>query len=151
MLFNQLPCSTARLTGLRSLGRVLAPAQPGLAHRIHTSAAAWKGKVITATEASFTDLVENRKGRVMVDFTAEWCGPCRSLKPVLKKHIEEQDNIDLVVLDIDAAVNVASKYKITALPTVKIFENGKEIDGFVGNQNYNFIKDFIAKHTAQSS
>ncbi|KAJ1907134.1 hypothetical protein IWQ60_011923, partial [Tieghemiomyces parasiticus] len=65
--------------------------------------------------------------------------------------IEEQDKVDLVVLDVDEAQDVAQKYQIAALPTIKVFEGGQEVDGFVGNQNFNFIKDFVAKQTAKAS
>ncbi|KAJ1974717.1 hypothetical protein H4R35_003479 [Dimargaris xerosporica] len=115
----------------------------------HAAPALWKGQVLTADHLSFTQLVEEHKGRVLVDFTAEWCGPCRMLKPLLKEAIESQDKIDMVVLDIDNAGEVAQKYGITSVPTIKVFDHGKEIDGFVGHKTAAFIKQFINKHTSQ--
>ncbi|KAJ1955679.1 hypothetical protein IWQ62_005476 [Dispira parvispora] len=126
------------------LTRTIAPGSS--VRRLSATSYRWKGQVLTADSNSFKKLVEDHPGRIMVDFTAEWCGPCRMIKPYLKKFIEEQGTIDLVVVDIDQAPKVAEKYSVSAVPTVKVFDNGKEVDGFVGNIHFNNLKDFVAKH-----
>ena len=75
---------------------------------------------------------EVKDGVVIVDFFADWCGPCKMLAPVLEDVQEEMKNVKIVKVDIDENPNVASEYKVKNIPTIKVFKNGEEITTNVG-------------------
>ena len=71
-------------------------------------------------------------GKVLVDFWAEWCGPCKMLGPVIEEIGEEQDKVKVAKLNIDEGMEIAQKYSVMSIPTLILFENGEEIDRSVG-------------------
>jgi len=87
-----------------------------------------------------------RSGVVLVDFYADWCGPCRMLTPVLEQVAKESAGQVMVAkLDIDKNQKVASAYQVTSVPTMILFKNGKEVGRLVGLRDAKGIKEFIAK------
>lgn len=87
---------------------------------------------------------------VLVDFWADWCGPCLFLDPVLKAVIPEyHGKVLLAKLDTDADENMklAGRYQVRGFPTVILIENGKEIARFSSARNKPFIRDFIENHS----
>ncbi|MBM6840093.1 thioredoxin [[Clostridium] spiroforme] len=75
------------------------------------------------------------KGIVLVDFFANWCGPCKMLAPVLEETANEMKNVTFVKVDVDQEPGLAGKYGIQAIPHMVIFKDGKAVDsitGFVG-------------------
>ena len=75
------------------------------------------------------------KGIVLVDFFANWCGPCKMLAPVLEETANEMKNVTFVKVDVDQEPGLAGKYGIQAIPHMVIFKEGKAVDsitGFVG-------------------
>ncbi|GAA6038566.1 hypothetical protein JCM8097_004634 [Rhodosporidiobolus ruineniae] len=84
----------------------------------------------------------------VVDFYADWCGPCRFLSPVLERVISEESGADLMTIDTDAHVELAQKYKITSLPTVLAFKSGEIVGKFIGAQPEAGVKNFLQKVTA---
>ena len=91
--------------------------------------------VIDATTESFErDVIErSQKQPVVVDFWAEWCGPCRVLGPVLEREAEARsEELALVKVDVDANQELALRYGIQGIPAVKAFRNGQVVREFVG-------------------
>lgn len=83
---------------------------------------------------------------VLVDFWAEWCGPCRVLGPVLEKLAEEnKDSWVLVKLNTDRQPELSARYAIRSIPNVKLFIDGKVVDGFVGALPENMVKAWLSK------
>ncbi len=82
------------------------------------------------TENEFEKEVLNGE-RVVVDFYANWCGPCKMLRPILDE-IAALEKIKIVSIDVDSADELASKYGIISIPCVILFENGKELTRSVG-------------------
>lgn len=82
---------------------------------------------------------------VVVDFFAQWCGPCKMLSPVLEEVQEEMKNIKIVKVDIDENPETAAEHGVTNIPTVKIFKNGKEITTRVGFLPKQQLIDMISK------
>ena len=81
---------------------------------------------------NFNELVG--EGRVLVDFFATWCGPCKMLSLVIEK-FDKKNTIPIIKVDVDECEEVASKYRIFSVPTLIVFENGKEIKrktGYMG-------------------
>lgn len=87
---------------------------------------------------------EIAEGAVLVDFYADWCGPCKMLTPVLEKVAEEvQGQVKIIKIDIDKAQGIAGRFQISAIPTLILFKNGQEANRLTGLRDADGIKDFL--------
>lgn len=85
------------------------------------------------TDQSFASEVLGSEKPVMVDFWAEWCGPCRAVSPILDQIASEySDKIDIVKLNVDENPETAMKYQITSIPTMKVFRGGEVVKTVIG-------------------
>ncbi len=84
------------------------------------------------TDASFEADVLGSDQLVLVDFWAEWCGPCRAVSPILDQIASEHENITLVKLNVDDNMETAGKYGITSIPAMKLFKNGEVVKSVIG-------------------
>lgn len=96
-------------------------------------------------EKDFDIEVLNENGVVVVDFFANWCGPCNMLAPILEEVQEEMKNIKIVKVDIDKNPNVSQEYRVKSIPTIKIFKNGEELSTNVGFLPKGSLIDIINK------
>jgi thioredoxin 1 len=101
-------------------------------------------QIVMLNEEGFAEAIG--RGKVLVDFYADWCGPCRMLSPVLETvagDSEVQKHATVAKIDIDAAQGIASTYNVTSIPTLVLFQDGKELRRLVGLRDANSIKHFI--------
>ncbi|NVI91225.1 thioredoxin [Actinomadura sp. BRA 177] len=88
---------------------------------------------ITVTDATFADEVLKSDIPVLVDFWADWCGPCRMIAPILEQIAEEQDGkIKIAKMDYDANPDTPNKYGVMGLPTLLLLKNGEVVQQIVG-------------------
>lgn len=87
-------------------------------------------------EQEFNELI---KGRILVDFYADWCGPCKRLAPLL----EELTEVDVLKVNVDLFDSLSRSYGIMSIPTLILFDNGKEIKKTIGFKTKEEIKEFI--------
>ena len=77
--------------------------------------------------ASFNDII-NKKIPVLVDFKADWCGPCKMMTPILKEVKQQlKDNVSIIKIDVDKNPSVATKYQVRGVPTLILFKEGKQV------------------------
>ena len=90
-------------------------------------------QIRTATDATWTSEVLQSPVPVLVDFTADWCPPCRRIAPVLDELAAELgDEVRIVTLDVDANPNTARDYGVLSLPTLTLFRGGEPVRSIVG-------------------
>ena len=86
------------------------------------------------TEATFEAEVIESETKVLVDFWAEWCGPCHAVSPVLDRIVAERDDIKLVKVNIDEQPELAQRFGVASIPTMILFEGGEPTKAAVGAQ-----------------
>lgn len=107
--------------------------------------------IIDVTEASFDTavLAASQRVPVLVDFWAEWCPPCRALTPVLERVVRAKGGaLRLAKIEADDNMRLAGRYQLRGFPTVILFVAGAEVGRFSGARSEEFVRDFIAKHSA---
>ncbi|MCX4587160.1 thioredoxin [Streptomyces sp. NBC_01481] len=89
--------------------------------------------VAEVTDADFDDEVLRADRPVLVEFTADWCGPCRQLAPVLSALAsEEADRLKVVQLDVDTNPEITTRYAVLSMPTLMVFREGETVKSMVG-------------------
>ncbi len=85
------------------------------------------------TDADFTQTVLAADKPVVVDFWAEWCGPCRQVQPILDEiYAEHSDKITVVKMNVDENPETPAKYRVTGIPTMNVYRGGEVVKSIVG-------------------
>ena len=104
---------------------------------------------LDVTDATFADEVLNSSETVMVDFWAEWCGPCRAVSPILDQIAAENiGKIKIVKLNVDDNPVTAGKYNITSIPAMKVFKGGELVKTIIGAKPKPAIEADLAEFLA---
>lgn len=88
--------------------------------------------IIKVSDENFEQEVLNSNIPVLVDFYADWCGPCKMLSPVVDEVAKENDDIKVVKVNVDESQNTAIKYQVMSIPTLVVIKNGNEVNRSVG-------------------
>jgi len=101
-------------------------------------------KVRNVTNENFNEVVLNSKVPVIVDFYAEWCGPCKNLAPTMDLLAEDYKDVILVTkVDVDANSDISSEYRVRNIPAILIFKNGEVFDKKIGESSVTEYKTMI--------
>ncbi|MBQ8498967.1 thioredoxin [Chlamydia sp.] len=96
------------------------------------------------SQDNFSDSIAS--GLVLVDFFAEWCGPCKMLTPVLEAVATELPSVTVLKLDIDASPRPAEQYGVSSIPTLILFKDGREVERSVGLKDKDSLIRLISEH-----
>jgi len=99
--------------------------------------------IVNITNANFKEEVLDSDKKVLVDFWAPWCGPCRMVSPIVDEIAEENSAIKVAKVNIDEQPQLASQYGVMSIPTLIVFENGEVADKAVGARNKSFILQML--------
>ena len=102
-------------------------------------------EVITVTKDNFEEEVLKSSLPVLIDFNADWCGPCRMIRPMLDDIASNNDNIKIVSINIDDEDELADKYEVSSIPCLVLIKDGKEVNRNVGLIAKDQLESFIGE------
>jgi len=98
------------------------------------------------TKEEFDNIISNSGDKIIiVDFAAEWCGPCKTLGPILDTVAQENPDVQVVKVDVDENSDLSVEYGIRSIPTVFIFKSGELVNKFVGVKSKEEITNLISQ------
>ena len=98
----------------------------------------------TITDSNFDEEIKNSKVPILVDFWAEWCGPCKQIGPILEDIGEvKKDKLKILKLNIDENPQTPQKFGVRGIPTLMLFKDGKLVDTKVGSLPKNMLEVWI--------
>ena len=105
------------------------------------------GNAVAVTDQNFQTEVLNSATPVLVDFWAEWCGPCRAIAPMVEELAAEyQGKLKVVKVDVDESTDVAARYRIQSIPTLMVFKGGEEVERVIGQVPKSMLLGKLQKH-----
>jgi thioredoxin 1 len=104
------------------------------------------GAIVNLSDATFDEEIGSASTPVLVDFWAEWCGPCKMIAPILEEIAEEQgDVIKIAKLNVDEAQEIARRFEVMSIPTMILFKDGEEAKRIIGAKPKQAIIDDFAE------
>ncbi|MDX1393757.1 MAG: thioredoxin [Gemmatimonadota bacterium] len=106
------------------------------------------GPLVEITDANFGEEIESASGLAMVDFWAEWCGPCRLVGPIVDELANEHsDTVKVGKLDVDANPDTAFRFNVRSIPSILFFKDGELVDTVIGAQPKSVLERKIEQHS----
>ncbi len=100
-------------------------------------------KIVDVTKENFEEEVIKANVPVLVDFNANWCGPCRMVRPVLDELASESDDYKIVSVNVDEEEELSIKYKVSSIPCMVLIKEGKEVNRSIGFRPKDEIKELL--------
>lgn len=106
------------------------------------------GAVVQVSDNDFAKKIEEASGLALVDFWAEWCGPCRIVAPIVEQLAEEyeDDGVRVGKLDVDSNPETASRFGVRSIPSILFFKDGEHVDTVIGAVPKDHLKQKIEEH-----
>ena len=101
--------------------------------------------MIQVNDTNFKTEVLEHKGIVLIDFYADWCGPCKNFAPIFEEFSKEVSDVKCVKRNVDESTS-ARTYRVMSIPTVILFKNGEVCDRFIGAMQKKDLVDFVNKN-----
>ncbi len=99
--------------------------------------------VTILNDNNFNEIISKSEKKVVVDFFAEWCGPCKMMAPVFESISEKNTDVEFYKVNVDESPLTAQKYGIMSIPTIFVFKNGQPIKKQLGAMSENELNNFI--------
>ena len=100
-------------------------------------------EILSVTSANFEKEVINSDKTVLIDFYADWCGPCKAYSPIVESVATENQDIKVVKINVDNAQDIAIKYQVMSIPTTVVIKNGQEINRAVGMMSKSDLLEMV--------
>ena len=100
-------------------------------------------EIMKVTSANFEEEVLNSDKTVLIDFYADWCGPCKMFSPIVESVAQENEDIKVVKIDVDNAQDLAMKYQVMSIPTTVVIKNGQEVNRAVGMMSKSDLVEMV--------
>ena len=100
-------------------------------------------EVLKVTSENFEEEVLKSDKTVLIDFYADWCGPCKMFSPIIESVANENEDIKVVKIDVDNAQDIAMKYQVMSIPTTVIIKNGQEVNRAVGMMSKSDLVEMV--------
>jgi thioredoxin 1 len=138
-------CEATSSCYLGGLPREMPPASTATLGDQNMSVTHATSQVQHANDANFRNLVLKAGVPVLVDFYADWCGPCQRLAPVLEELAAEIPGARIVKVNVDHSPSLAAEYGISAIPSLKVFKNGTPTDQLVGMASKSQLRAMLSR------
>lgn len=102
-------------------------------------------EIVKVNKDNFEDVVLKSEVPVLVDFNADWCGPCRMLSPILDELASERADYKIVSINIDEEDELAEEYNVKSIPCLVFFKDGKEVNRSVGLKSKDAIESMMGE------
>ena len=100
-------------------------------------------EIMKVTSANFKEEVLNSDKTVLIDFYADWCGPCKAYSPIVESVASENEDIKVVKINVDDAQDLAIKYQVMSIPTTVVIKNGQEVNRAVGMMSKSDLVEMV--------
>ncbi|MEZ5246819.1 MAG: thioredoxin [Acidimicrobiales bacterium] len=105
------------------------------------------GAITTLSDSTFDEEIGGSSAPVLVDFWAEWCGPCKMIAPILEEIAEEKgESLKIAKLNVDEASDIARRFEVMSIPTMILFKDGQEAKRIIGAKPKQALLDDLADY-----